>query len=132
MTESPSDAEPSPAVAEALRAYKAIPQLSRLRDEVLFGDVWEQPEMNRRDRSLVTCAALAVMGRQDELAVHIGRAIANGVTLDELRGMSVQLAFYAGWPVGLSVGRAALPFIEQDSANAESRDAAQPRASGDI
>lgn len=101
------------AMAKGLRVYAAIPELGRLRDDVLMGDVWQQPELAPRDRSLVTCAALAVLGRDEELAVHVSRAVANGVTADELRGMAVQLAFYAGWPVGIALGKAALPFIEE-------------------
>ena len=38
--------------------YDSFPQLGRLRDEVLFGDVWEQPELSKRDRSLITVATL--------------------------------------------------------------------------
>ena len=55
--------------------YTAVPQLGRLREEVLFGDVWQQPEMNQRDRSIVTCSVLAALGKTDELAVHLRRAI---------------------------------------------------------
>lgn len=94
------------------RVYVAIPQLGRLREQVLFGDVWKQPEMSQRDRSLITCALLALMGRDDELAVHIRLAVENGVTADELRGLAVQAAFYGGWPTGLAIGKAALPFLE--------------------
>jgi 4-carboxymuconolactone decarboxylase len=99
-------------MSEALRVYKAVPQLGRLRDAVLFGDVWKQPEMSGRDRCLVTCAVLAALGRTDELAVHVRRAVDSGVTCDELRGMAVQVAFYAGWPAGIAVGKAALPLLE--------------------
>jgi 4-carboxymuconolactone decarboxylase len=103
----------TPGVSEGLRVYKAVPQLGRLRDEVLFGDVWKQPEMSPRDRSIVTCAVLAALGRSDELHVHVRRAVDNGVTKDELRGMAVQIAFYAGWPAGIAVGKAALPILEE-------------------
>jgi 4-carboxymuconolactone decarboxylase len=103
------------AMSEGLRVYKAIPQLGELRDEVLFGQVWKSPQMSPRDRSLVTCAALAVQGRTDELKIHVKRAAENGVTVDELRGMAVQLAFYAGWPTGIALGRAALPILEAES-----------------
>ena len=43
--------------------YELIPQLGKLRDEVLFGDVWEQPELSKRDRSLATVAVLIAMFR---------------------------------------------------------------------
>ncbi|MGE3335368.1 MAG: carboxymuconolactone decarboxylase family protein [Rhodospirillaceae bacterium] len=104
-----------PAPSDLQQVYKAIPQMGRLREEVLFGDVWKQPELNTRDRSLVTCAVLAALGRDDELALNLTRAAANGVTADEIRGLAVQVAFYAGWPAGLAVGKAALPILQKDS-----------------
>ncbi len=109
-------AQQSPAAPSDLQqVYKAIPQMGRLREEVLFGDVWKQPELNTRDRSLVTCAVLAALGRDDELALNLTRAAANGVTPDEIRGLAVQVAFYAGWPAGLAVGKAALPILQKDA-----------------
>jgi 4-carboxymuconolactone decarboxylase len=110
----PNDENPSPAVAEILRVYEAAPAFGRLRTEVLMGDVWKQPELSQHDRSLITCALLAAQGRSDELASHVERAVTNGVTADEFRGLAVHLAFYAGWPAGLALGRAALPYLEAD------------------
>jgi len=100
------------ALAAAMRAYKAIPHLKRLRDEVLFGDVCKQPGMSARDRSIVRCAILAALGRQDERKAHVRRAVGNSVAMDDLRRLAVPVAFYAGWPAGLAVGRAVLPFLE--------------------
>ena len=61
--------------------YELIPQLGKLRDEVLFGDVWEQPELSKRDRSLVTCSVLAALYRTSELEGHLQRALDNGCLL---------------------------------------------------
>lgn len=94
------------------RVYAAIPHLKQLRDEVLFGDVWRREELPPRLRSLVTCAVLAASGRNDELQGHVSRAVSNGVTLKELKGLAVHVAFYAGWPAGLSIGRAILPHLD--------------------
>ncbi len=99
---------------ESARIYAAVPQFSRLREEVLLGDVWEQPELAARDRSLVTCSVLATLGKLTELQAHLKRGRANGLTKDDIRGMVVQVAFYAGWPAGLLVGRAALGILEGD------------------
>jgi 4-carboxymuconolactone decarboxylase len=38
------------------------PKLAELTDEVLFGDVWSRPGLSRRDRSLITVAALTALG----------------------------------------------------------------------
>jgi 4-carboxymuconolactone decarboxylase len=92
--------------------YAAIPQLGRLREQVLWGDVWKQPELSQRDRSLVTCSILAALGKTDELSFHMQLALDNGVTSDELRGLVVQVAFYAGWPCALGAGKAGLSVFE--------------------
>jgi 4-carboxymuconolactone decarboxylase len=91
--------------------YDAVPQLGRLRDNVLYGDVWKQPEMSPRDRSVVTCSILAALGKTDELAHHMKLAVENGVTADELRGLIVQAAFYAGWPCAVNAAKAGMPIL---------------------
>ncbi|TWH16084.1 4-carboxymuconolactone decarboxylase [Rhodococcus rhodochrous J45] len=78
------------------------PKLAELTDEVLFGDVWARPELSRRDRSLITVAALTALGRTDQLRSHLGLALDNGVTREELAELTTHLAFYAGWPAGMS------------------------------
>ncbi len=78
------------------------PKLAELTDEVLFGVVWARPELSRRDRSLVTVAALTALGRLDQLRSHLGLALDNGVTEEELAEVATHLAFYAGWPAGMS------------------------------
>jgi 4-carboxymuconolactone decarboxylase len=78
------------------------PRLARLSDEVLFGDVWEQPELSKRDRSLITCAVLVATGKTEQMNSHFPRALSNGVTRDELIGMITHVAFYAGWPSAVS------------------------------
>jgi 4-carboxymuconolactone decarboxylase len=78
------------------------PKLAELTDEVLFGDVWARPGLSPRDRSLVTVAALTALGRTDQLRSHLSLALENGVTRDELAELATHLAFYAGWPAGMS------------------------------
>jgi 4-carboxymuconolactone decarboxylase len=77
-------------------------KLAQLTDDVLFNDVWERPELSKRDRSLITVAALLALYRQEQLPDHLERALANGVTRDELIEAITHLAFYAGWPAAHS------------------------------
>jgi 4-carboxymuconolactone decarboxylase len=74
------------------------PKLAELTDDVLYGDVWERPELSKRDRSLVTVAALIALNRPDQLRAHLIRARENGVTQQELIETITHLAFYCGWP----------------------------------
>jgi 4-carboxymuconolactone decarboxylase len=58
--------------------------------------------LSKRDRSLITCAALVASGRSEQMNFHFPRAIANGVTLEELVEMIAHVAFYVGWPNAMS------------------------------
>ena len=78
------------------------PKLAELSDTVLFGDIWERPQLSKRDRSLVTVAALIALGKTEQMNFHMPRAIENGVTHDELVELITHLAFYAGWPNAMS------------------------------
>lgn len=74
------------------------PKLVELTDRVLFGDVWERPELSKRDRSLTTVAALIALNRPDQLRFHLKKAVENGLTKEELVEVITHLAFYSGWP----------------------------------
>jgi 4-carboxymuconolactone decarboxylase len=78
------------------------PKLAEITEDILFGDVWERPQLSKRDRSLVTCAALVATGKTEQMNFHLPRAIENGVTMEELVEMITHLAFYAGWPNAMS------------------------------
>jgi len=71
-----------------------VPKLIDLSEKVLFGDVWENPALSPRDRSLITVAALVALYRTNELPGHLKRALANGVTRDEIIELITHLAFY--------------------------------------
>ena len=78
------------------------PKLAELNTEVLFGDVWERPGLSKRDRSLITVASLVSLYRTEQLPFHLGRALENGVTRDELVEAITHLAFYSGWPTAVT------------------------------
>ncbi|MBS1832876.1 MAG: carboxymuconolactone decarboxylase family protein [Acidobacteria bacterium] len=74
------------------------PKLADLTDSVLYGDVWQRPQLSPRDRSLATVAALIAMNRPDQLRSHLALARTNGLTEEQLVEAITHLAFYAGWP----------------------------------
>jgi len=78
------------------------PNLADLTDRVLFGEVWERQELSKRDRSLVTVAALVALNRPDQLRFHLNFAVQNGVKKEELIEAITHLAFYSGWPNAMS------------------------------
>jgi 4-carboxymuconolactone decarboxylase len=78
------------------------PKLVELTEDILFGDVWERPGLSKRDRSLITVAALVAMNRTEQLRFHVPNALKNGVRSDEIIEAITHLAFYAGWPSAMS------------------------------
>jgi 4-carboxymuconolactone decarboxylase len=94
-------------------AYSAVPKLGELRDKVLFGDIWERPELSKRDRSLITVAVLTALYRTEELRGHMNRALDNGVTHSELQELITHVTFYAGWPNGVNAARVAKELFER-------------------
>jgi len=85
------------------------PALADYTDNVLFGDVWERPELSPRDRSLITVASLIALYRTNELPFHLKKALENGISRDELIEVITHLAFYSGWPTAAS----ALPIAQR-------------------
>jgi 4-carboxymuconolactone decarboxylase len=108
MTDKP---DPPSAARDKVRA--TVPKLIELTENVLFGDVWERPQLSKRDRSLITCAALVALNRTAQLKGHLERALKNGVTPEEIGELITHLAFYGGWPVAMSSALVAKEVLEQ-------------------
>ena len=93
------------------------PKLVELTEDVLFGDVWERPQLSKRDRSFATVAALIATGKTEQMDFHVPNAIKNGVTQEELVELVTHLAFYVGWPNAMSaVNRVKALFEKKEDA----------------
>ena len=74
------------------------PKFVQLTNDVVFDTLWRQPELSVRDRSLVTIAALAATGDDEQLDVYLRRGIESGLTRAQIAEALTHLGFYAGWP----------------------------------
>jgi 3-oxoadipate enol-lactonase/4-carboxymuconolactone decarboxylase len=72
---------------------------------VAWGEVWGDPTLPWKTRSLVTLAVMATLNREQEFKLHVRPALANGVSLDELKSLLLQVGVYAGDPAGNSAMR---------------------------
>jgi 4-carboxymuconolactone decarboxylase len=101
-------------MAEARSVMQEVaPKLAQLSADVLFGDVWEQSDLSKRDRSLITVAALTALYRTEQLRGHIRRALDNGVTREEIGAVITHMAFYAGWPTAANAVRVAKDVFDE-------------------
>ena len=81
--------QPPSTIAQVKDVFTKLGEIS---DKVVFGDVWERKQLSKRDRSLITIAALTALYRPDQLRGHLHRAFDNGVTKEEIIEVITHLA----------------------------------------
>lgn len=80
------------------------PEFAHFNDDVLFGENWNNEDIDLKTRCIITVVALMAQGITDSsLKYHIENAKANGVTRKEFAAVVTHVAFYAGWPKAWAV-----------------------------
>lgn len=93
------------------------PALADYTNKALFEDLWLRTDLSPRDRSLATLVALIANGQAEQLPFHLGRALDNGLTREQVGAVITHLAFYTGWPRAMSAVNAAdKAFKDRDAA----------------
>ncbi|MFJ9810904.1 3-oxoadipate enol-lactonase [Streptomyces sp. NPDC101158] len=80
---------------------RQTPLTARFQDFIsryAWGEIWTDPTLSRRERSLITLTALVAHGHHDELAMHLRAARRNGLTDEEIAAALLQTAVYCGVP----------------------------------
>jgi 4-carboxymuconolactone decarboxylase len=95
-------------------AARLAPDFFRYVAESAFGTIWSRPGLPLRDRSLVTVAQLAALGRTEELRAHLAGALNVGLTRDELIEVLMHTAVYAGVPAANEALRTAADVLGTD------------------
>ncbi len=81
--------------------------LQELVTEYCWGAIWSRPGLPRQIRSIINIALLSALNRQHELKLHVGGALRNGSTPEEIREVLLQVAVYCGAPAALEASRTA-------------------------
>lgn len=80
------------------------PEFAHFNDDVLFGENWNNNDIDLKTRCIITVVALMASGiTDDSLKFHLQNAKANGVSKEEIAAVITHVAFYAGWPKGWAV-----------------------------
>ena len=80
-------------------------ELGELSLDAVFGRLWVRPGLDRRSRSLVTLGILIALRAEDELRIHFGIALRNGLTREELAEVIYHATAYAGFPAAATASR---------------------------
>ncbi|MEU6141710.1 3-oxoadipate enol-lactonase [Streptomyces sp. NPDC047081] len=84
-----------------------------------WGEIWTDPTLSRRERSMITLTALVAHGHYDELAMHVRAARRNGLTPEEIGAVLLQTAVYCGVPAANSAFAAAQRVLAEEAAENE-------------
>ncbi len=80
------------------------PEFAHFNDDVLFGENWNNNDIDRKTRCIITVVALMSSGITDSsLVYHLENAKKNGVTKKEIAAVITHVAFYTGWPKAWAV-----------------------------
>jgi 4-carboxymuconolactone decarboxylase len=105
-----------PSVAQGDELASVVPAFVEMTDRVLYGEVWEREGLSKRDRSLLTVAALMTANRHQQLEAHLALALKNGVTQEEMGEALLHLAFYSSWPASVTASRMLLDVVNRQTA----------------
>jgi len=88
--------------------------MQQLTTEYCWDEIWNRPGLDRRSRSLLNLGMIAALNRPHELKIHVGGALNNGLTKEEIREAILQIAVYCGMPAALDSFRIAREvFVER-------------------
>ncbi|QGX45372.1 carboxymuconolactone decarboxylase family protein [Streptococcus equinus] len=80
------------------------PDFAHFNDDILFGENWNNTDIDVKTRCIITVVALMSQGITDSsLVYHLQNAKANGVCKEEISAIVTHVAFYAGWPKAWAV-----------------------------
>ena len=91
------------------------PEFAHFNDDVLFGENWNNEDIDLKTRCIITVVALMSSGVTDSsLKYHLENAKNNGVTVKEIAAVITHVAFYAGWPKAWAVFNMAKEVWQED------------------
>lgn len=105
------------------------PEFAHYNDDVLFGENWNNQDIDVKTRSIITVVALMASGITDSsLKFHLMNAKNHGVTQKEIAAIITHVAFYAGWPKGWAVFNLAKEVWQVGEGDAQTNNAQENNA----
>jgi 4-carboxymuconolactone decarboxylase len=88
--------------------------MQELVTEYCWGEIWTQPELPRKTRSLINIAMISALNRPHELKLHVRGALRNGASKEEVRAVLMQVAIYCGVPAAIDGLRVAREVLKEE------------------
>ena len=98
------------------RADDFMMAFQRITTEWCWGYAWTRPGLEKKTRSMLNLAMLTALGRPAELKLHVKGALANGVSVEEIKEILLHATVYCGIPAGLDAFKAAHEVLKAEGA----------------
>ncbi|HWL80453.1 MAG TPA: carboxymuconolactone decarboxylase family protein [Roseomonas sp.] len=98
------------------RADDFMMAFQHITTEWCWGYAWTRPGLERKQRSMLNLAMLTALGKAPELKLHVKGALANGVTVEEIKEILLHATVYCGIPAGLDAFKAAHEVLVKEGA----------------
>lgn len=99
------------------------PEFAHFNDDILFGENWNNKDIDTKTRSIITMTALISQGITDNsLKYHLQNAKNHGVTKEEAAAIITNTAFYAGWPKAWAAFNLAKEVWTEDTQTQDKKD----------
>jgi len=103
------------------RADDFMMAFQRITTEWCWGYAWSRPGLTPKTRSMLNLAMLTALSKPAELKLHVKGALANGVTVDEIKEILLHATVYCGIPAGLDAFKAAHEVLIKEGAVPDSK-----------
>ncbi len=98
------------------RADDFMMAFQRITTEWCWGYAWTREGLEHKTRSMLNLAMLTALNRPAEIKLHVKGALANGVTVDEIKEILLHATVYCGIPAGLDAFKAAHEVLKAEGA----------------
>jgi 4-carboxymuconolactone decarboxylase len=102
--------------ASLAKADEFMMAFQRITTEWCWGYAWSRPGLDRKARSMLNLAMLTALNRPAEIKLHVKGALANGVTVEEIKEILLHATVYCGIPAGLDAFKAAHEVLKNEKA----------------
>jgi len=99
--------------ASVANANSFMEAFQHITTEMCWGYAWTRPGLDRRSRSMLNLAMLTALNRPAEIRLHVKGALANGLTVDEIKEILLHATVYCGIPAGLDAFKVANQVLQE-------------------
>ena len=108
--------------ASLAKADDFMMAFQRVTTEWCWGYTWTRDGLPPKIRSMLNLAMLTALSKPAELRLHVKGALANGVTVEEIKEILLHATVYSGIPAGLEAFKTAHAVLLEEGAIATDQD----------